>query len=125
MHEYYDSAADYDAALFEPHIQPEDLKLAHTEKVLAESVPALEFWIDTPGLALMQSGEPVSLNVLDAALNAVNDLPYDQRFVHHMRRRVWHDLLARYLNRNNLDKVVGQLSDELAEPVAEPEEALS
>jgi hypothetical protein len=125
LQQYYDASSSYNAALFEPHVQPEELKLAHAEEALAKAVPALEFWIGTSGLALVENGETVSLNMLDVAVSAVNDLPFADRSVQHARTRVWHDLLARYLNESSLTNVVNQLSGETGGQPAELAEELA
>jgi hypothetical protein len=126
LQHYFDTATGaYDAELFEPHVQPEDLKLAHAEVALAKTMPALEFWMGTAGLALVDRGQVVSLNMLDVALSAVNSLPFDERSLQHVRKTVWHDLLAHYLDQHNLEQVVAQLSDALVEPRAELAEELA
>jgi hypothetical protein len=116
---YYDSLKHaFHPAIFEPHVQPEDIDLAHAEELLAGKIPALEFWLETDNLALVDGGHPVSLNMLDVALNVVNDLPFEQRIYHSAQERVWHNLFSRYLNEKNLGLVNQQLSGELVE--AEP-----
>jgi hypothetical protein len=120
LQNYYGSVqAAYHPALFEPHVQPEDLQLARAEEALAQAVPALEFWVGTPHLALVDHGQAVSLNMLDVALGAANSLSFDERVVHHVRSNVWQELLTRYLNPGNLDKIMLELSGELAEAPAE------
>lgn len=111
-------------ALFEPHIQPEDLELVKAESALAHEIPALEFWEDTGHLALVKDGQPVSLNMLDVALSVANQLPFAERIVHYVRDHTWRELLMRYLNPYNLERVLGQLGDELVEtPALEAEMA--
>src|SRR6185437_10999361 len=99
----------YHPALFEPHVQPEDLRLAEAEKSLAKAIPALEFWQGTAGLAHVSSGQTVSLNMLDVALNTANQLAYEQRIVKYVREHVWGDIIVGYLRHRNLDYLVEQL----------------
>lgn len=108
----------YHPALFEPHVQPEDLKLAEAERALAQSVPALEFWQDTADLALLYNGQPVSLNMLDVALGTSNQLKFEDRIVHNLQRNIFTRLIVKYLQRNrshqlmlNLDELM--MSNEL------------
>jgi hypothetical protein len=96
--------------VFEPHVQPEDMALAESERALASKIPSLEFWEGTSSLAYLDNGQPVSLNMLDVALAASNNLGYHQRLARHARGTVWQELLARYLNQRNLDKVLGQIA---------------
>lgn len=115
---YYSSVREvYYPTLFEPHVQLEDLQLAKAEKSLAKIIPALAFWLDTANLALVYNGQPVSLNMLDVALNVANTMPFNKRVLQNVRANVWYDLLANYFHPSNLDQVAnGQLSEELVEP---------
>jgi hypothetical protein len=104
---------------FEPHVQPEDLSWHDGEAVLAALHPALEFWEGSQLLALLDGTEPVSLNMLDVALNACNGLEYSQRLIHHMRLNLNRELLARYLHHDNLHALLmGKLNEQLAPAVA-------
>jgi len=117
MHYYYSKLHAGDIpAVFEPHVQAEDLQLVKAEAALAREVPALEFWEGTTQLALVEDGQAVSLNMLDVALSVANNLPFADRIVHYVRDHVWRELLARYLNPYNLEQVLRQLGDELVEP---------
>ncbi len=110
------SDKDFNAELFEPHVQPEDLQWKPAENILAELHDRLEFWGRGVHLALLDHGTPVSLNFTDAVLNFCNKLPYEQRIVHYFRDHLWHELMLRYLNQENLEQVVHeQLGDELVD----------
>jgi hypothetical protein len=100
----------YHPALFEPHVQPEDLALVEAEAALAEAIPALEFWQDTAGLAHVSGAQVVSLNMLDVALGAANGLAFEERIVRHVRRQVWSDIIVGYLRGGKPDYLVEQLS---------------
>jgi hypothetical protein len=99
--------------VFEPHVQPEDLRLISMERALAKHLPALEFWEDTDNLAYLSDRQPVSLNMLDVALCSVNRLGFSERVVNYVRSRVWRDLLERYLNAENLEEALSQLGDKV------------
>ncbi len=114
IHNYYSKKrADDLPAVFDPHIQPEDLKLVNAERELAKRVPSLEFWVDTATLAMVSGDKTVSLNMLDVALNATNRLDFKDSILNFVQNRVWNELLMRYLNPANLEDVLGQLGDGL------------
>lgn len=105
----------YHPEIFEPHVQADDLQWHNGEDTLAALAPELAFWQDTRGLGMMHNGEIVSCNALDVALGYCNHLAFAERIVHFMRDNVWHELMMRYLNQENLEAVVHrQLSAELA-----------
>lgn len=111
----------YHPDVFEPHVQPEDLAWHHAEDTLAKAVPELKFWQDTQHVCALHEGQPISMNMLDVALSFCNRLHFTDRIVHFVRDRLWHELMMRYLNQENLEAAVSrQLSNELV-----PEEALA
>jgi hypothetical protein len=113
----------YHPDVFEPHVQPEDLEWYHPEDILAGIKPALAFWQDTQPLLLMHDSQPVSLNALDVALGYCNRLSFADRIIHFVRQNLWHELMMRYLNQENLETAVQrQLNQEL---VAETDTAES
>ena len=104
--------------VFEPHLQLEDIAWHPVEQTLAAIEPAFEFWRQSSHLGLLQANRPVSLNVVDAALNYCNRLPFEKRIVHYFQRSLWHELLLRYLHRDAVEQtVVGQLQ---LQPAEEP-----
>jgi hypothetical protein len=109
----------YHPEVFEPHVQPEDLQWYHGEDALAKLAPSLSFWQDSSMLTLVHNDEPISLNILDVALSFCNHLPFNERIVHFLRDNLWHELMMRYLNQENLEAAVHkQIADELEEPLA-------
>src|SRR5581483_4020021 len=92
--------------LFEPHIQREDLSWHSIEKTLSYVEPSLGFWQHTAILALPARPMPVSLNVLDVALNYCNQLPYQSRLAQYFRRNLWSELAIRYLKHDNVEQMV-------------------
>lgn len=108
----------YHPDIFEPHVQPEDLAWFDAERLLKDFKPALGFWEGTGALSFLYNGEPVSLNVLDVALGHCNQLKFADRIIHFARENIWHELMMRYLNQENLEQAISQqLSKEL---VGEP-----
>lgn len=109
--------------IFEPHIQKEDLSWHSVEKALAHIAPALSFWHHTSTLGLHTGQKPVSMNVIDAALNFCNELPYKNRIVHYFRRSLWGELVIRYLKHENVEQaVVSSLESKLNPEPADDEE---
>lgn len=117
IHRYYAKFQDaYHPEVFEPHVQPDDLTWAQAEDILAQLEPALKFWQGTQSLTLLHDGQPVSFNMLDVALNYYNNVPFQDRIVHFLRDNIWHELILKYLNQENLEEAVGrQLSYELVD----------
>jgi hypothetical protein len=117
---YYGRAqGEHVVAAFEPHLQAEDLQWHDAEDVLLELSPSLSFWQHTQCLCVMDNDEPVSMNILDVALNYCNHLPFSERVVRFLRDNLWHELMARYLHQQNLeDALQQQLSADLID--AEP-----
>jgi len=106
--------------LFEPHIQKDDLTWHSVEKALSFIEPTLHFWHHTATLGLVADHQPVSLNVIDAALNFCNQLPYASRLVHYFQRSLQSELLIRYLKHEAVEQLVlGSLESKLVdeEPV--------
>lgn len=123
IHRYYARFKDaYSTEIFEPHVQPEDLRWRHAETVMAQLEPTLAFWHETQHLVYLDSeGDAVSCNMLDVALSYCNHLPFKDRILQYMRANLRHEILLRYLNQHNLEEATRlQLSQNLATlPLAE------
>ncbi|HEY5805894.1 MAG TPA: hypothetical protein VIS56_00730 [Candidatus Saccharimonadales bacterium] len=112
-------ATAYHPEIFEPHVQPDDLGWDDGEEILAGLGTGLAFWRGTAHLGLVHEGAVVSCNVLDVALGFCNQLAFADRIVHFVRDSLWHELMMRYLNQENLEAAVHQqLAGELAAPLA-------
>ena len=114
---YYSRYQDaYHAEIFEPHVQPDDLKWGSGEALLASLDGRLEFWQGCENLGFMgEDGAIVSCNALDVALSHCNKMPYTNRVVHFVRDNLWHELMMRYLHQENLETAVRQqLAGDLA-----------
>lgn len=116
---YYARFTDaYHPEIFEPHVQPDDLKWTTGEEFLVKLDPRLDFWQGAEVLGLMHEGEIVSCNALDVALGFCNHLPFSDRIVHFVRGNLWHELMMHYLHQENLEAAVHQqMAGELAGPL--------
>lgn len=104
---------------FEPHLQLEDMVWHPIEGTLSRIEPSLAFWHHSSHLGVLDAHGPVSLNIADAALNACNQLPYEQRITHYFQRSLWHELLLRYLQHDTVEQsVIGALQPQLADEMA-------
>ncbi|MDZ7744882.1 MAG: hypothetical protein U5K77_03975 [Candidatus Saccharibacteria bacterium] len=105
--------------IFEPHVQPEDLHWRKAEEVLYEMEPALHFWYDMDYVAVMKDGQPMSFSLMDVAISYVNNLPYEERAIYHMRESLWNEIFIRYLGQEALEsQVLKQLDNEMIDPDA-------
>jgi hypothetical protein len=106
--------------IFGPHLQLEDMSWQPVERTLSQLVPSFSFWHDTAHLALLDHHQPVSLNLIDAALNFCNKLPYEKRAAHYFQRSLWHELMLRYLRHQPIEEtVLGELQPQLAAEAVE------
>jgi hypothetical protein len=115
VHQYYARhTAAYNPVLFEPHIQSSDLQWQHPESILSDIDSSLKFWHDTRYTSFFRNKEIISLNVLDAALNYCNKLPYAERMRQFAKQHLWHELMVRYLNQVNVEHAIsGELTPHL------------
>jgi len=117
---YYARFADrFRADLFEPHVQLEDLSWHSIEKVLSHIEPSLDFWHHTANLGFLDDHQPVSLNIIDVALNYCNQLPYSNRVVQYFRNSLWHELMISYMKHENVEQaMMSNLESQLVEEPA-------
>lgn len=103
-------------AVFEPYVQFEDMHWHDADKALADIDPDLKFWQHTAYLGFLDDNQkPVSMNIVDAALNYCNQLPFERRVSHYFQRSVWHELLLRYLRQEPVEQaVLSELQPQLA-----------
>ncbi|HUY85312.1 MAG TPA: hypothetical protein VMU97_02245 [Candidatus Dormibacteraeota bacterium] len=102
--------------VLEPHLRLEDIAWHPIEETLSAIEPCFDFWRQSAHLALLHDRQPVSLNVVDAALNYCNELPFECRIIHYFQRSLWHELMLRYLKHESVEQtVMSQLQPELAE----------
>lgn len=92
--------------VFEPHVQRDDLTWHSVEKALSYIEPSLAFWHHTSTLGVIDNHRPVSMNIIDAALNFCNQLPYERRIVQYFRHSLWGELIIRYLKHERVEQTV-------------------
>ncbi|HET7630172.1 MAG TPA: TIGR00730 family Rossman fold protein [Candidatus Saccharimonadales bacterium] len=103
---------------FEPHVHPEDLHWRKAEEWLAELDPEMKFWLDLDYVgAMMNDGNPLTLNLMDVSLSYSNELDYDQRYFYHFRESLWNEIFMRYMGQANLeDQILKQLDNDMIAP---------
>ncbi len=108
--------------IFEPHVQPDDLAWQGAEDVLYKLEPALLFWRDLDYVGAHHDHRPISLNLLDMAINYCNGLAYGQQTVSHLQTSLHDELLSRYISQPSLEQqILHQLDNQLDEvPTFQP-----
>lgn len=92
--------------LFEPQIRFEDMAWHPIEYSLAQIEPSFGFWKNSHHLGVLHNQKPVSLNVVDAALNYCNQVPFEKRIVNYFQHSLWHELQLRYLQHDTVEQTV-------------------
>jgi hypothetical protein len=118
---YYAGLEQQDlAGAFEPYLRLEDMVWHPIEQTLAAIEPSFDFWQQSAHLGILHQHQPVSLNVLDAALNYCNHIPFEKRIVQHFQHSLWHELLLRYLRPESVERTINdELQPQLAEELVE------
>ncbi|HET9174381.1 MAG TPA: hypothetical protein VFN56_03810 [Candidatus Saccharimonadales bacterium] len=107
LQRYYARATHlFNEALYEPHIQREDMSWHAIEHALSSIEPRFTFWQDTSYLSRAYEHLPVSLNVLDVAVNICNHVPYANRIVQYGRDTLQHELMLRYLKHDTIEQAI-------------------
>ncbi|GAC1482118.1 MAG: hypothetical protein NVS1B7_4050 [Candidatus Saccharimonadales bacterium] len=84
--------------IFQPHLQTEDLLWRRVEQTLYHLEPALHFWHNLDFVSVVgHDHNPISFNIMDSALNYINQLPYSHRVYGHSQASLWNELYGRYL----------------------------
>ena len=96
----------FNEAVFEPHLQLQDLSWQSVEQALSHIEPKLAFWHNASHLGHMTGKLPVSFNIIDVALNYCNNLPFEHRLVHNFQYSLWHELLLKYLRADTIEQTV-------------------
>lgn len=105
--------------VFEPHLRIEDMAWHPIEETLSAIEPSLDFWKQSGHLGMLHGHHPVSFNVIDAAINYCNQLPFERRVVHYFQRSLGHELLLRYLRHDKVEtSVLSELQPQLAAETA-------
>jgi hypothetical protein len=106
QHYYARLTEQFREDLFGPHIRLEDMVWHPVEETLSSIEPSFGFWRDSGHLGMLHDRRPVSLNVVDVALNYCNKLPFERRVAHYFRQSLWHELLFQYLPHETVEKSV-------------------
>ncbi|HUA13429.1 MAG TPA: hypothetical protein VL989_02935 [Candidatus Sulfotelmatobacter sp.] len=117
VHRYYSQVADkFRHELFEPYLRAEDMVYTPIEESLKGLVEDFSFWDGSSFLGMLDGHSPVSLNLIDSALNLCNARSYEERISHYFKNSLWHELLLRYLNHEPVENsLINELQPELAE----------
>lgn len=115
VHDYFSRHPDaYNPDLFEPHVHQEDLHWQSVEDSMGHLHPRFGFWQTAAYAGLLDKGEMVSLNMVDAVLSFCNMLPFERRIIGYARSRLWHELMVRYMRQSAIERTVHeQLGNEL------------
>jgi hypothetical protein len=105
--------------LFGPHIRLEDMAWQPIEESLSAIEPGMDFWKQSAHLGVLQDRSPVSMNVVDVALNYCNKLPFEHRVAQYFRQSLWHELSLQYLPHETVERTVMKtLQPDMAEEMA-------
>lgn len=103
-------------AVLEPHLEQADMAWHTLGQSLCAIEPSLRFWQHAAHIGLLGGDGPVSMHVIDVALNTCNNLPFNQRLSQYFKRSVWHELLLRYLQPATVEQaLISELQPQLAE----------
>lgn len=115
LQHYYKHMESTLKAELEPYLELEDMAYRSIERSLSLIEPNFNFWNDSSYLGLVDGHKPVSLNILDSALNLVNSRSFDKRLAHYYQDSLWHELLLRYFKHKPVNQaVIGELQPEVA-----------
>lgn len=116
VQQYYARFADrLQEAIFEPHLQTDDMTWHSVGETLARIEPRFSFWQDTEHVGVLDHHHPVSLNIVDTALNFCNKLTFENRIASYFQRSLWHELMLRYLKPDSVERtILAELQPELA-----------
>lgn len=92
--------------VFGLHLRPSDMAWYGVEDTLARIEPRFTFWQGTSHLGVVHGREPLSLNLIDAAMNYCNGLSYDHRVMHFFQRSLWHELVLRYMHHEPMEQAL-------------------
>lgn len=88
--------ADEHPAELGPHLQPEDLHHHRAGLALAQIAPYCSWWKEAHLLHL-HDDQPVSMNILDVALNKLAGRSFAERLLKHAQSELWDELMRRYM----------------------------
>ena len=101
--------------LFEPYIRLEDLSWHGVEQAMSLIEPSLYFWRHSAHVGVLHDRQPVSLNIVDVALNVCNKRSFEQRLYGYFQKSLWHELSLKYLQPATVEQtMLAQLQPQLA-----------
>ncbi len=99
IHRHYGSVdSTKHPAIFQPHLQADDLAYRRAEEILFKVEPALHFWHGNEYVGLPSETGAISFNLLDVLVNLANGIELNLRHNSHLAEAVWDELLLRYLS---------------------------
>jgi hypothetical protein len=115
---HYSHPAHFHPETFEPHVQAEDLSWRRIEETLYHLEPALHFWHNMDYVASRgDDGHPISFNLMDMAINYLNQLPYHQRVDGHFKAALSSELYGRYMRQLTVEQqVLRQFDNSAVQP---------
>lgn len=97
-------------ALFDPYLKFDDIVYHPIEEILTDLEPSFKFWLNTSFLGFLDKNKTVSLNVIDNAINYVNQYDFSHLVNHYFKSDLWYELYYRYINHQPIeDQVIRQL----------------
>jgi hypothetical protein len=113
---HFGSTEHIQAELFEPHVQVEDLFWRKAEEVLYKIEPALKFWEHLDYVGSFHTETPVSLNMMDNAINYCNGFSFESRTSTHLRQSLVNEMYLRYVRQPSVESaILDQLNNDLFE----------
>ncbi|CAN5170069.1 hypothetical protein BH09PAT3_BH09PAT3_0620 [soil metagenome] len=95
--------------IFGPYVQSADFYWHNVEQKLEQLCPSMAFWQNTNYLTLLQEGQAVSMNIVDAAINCCNQVRYESRSAYHAQQALWSELTLRYLDHTSIEQAVASV----------------
>jgi hypothetical protein len=78
------------------------------EEQIHKIAPEMEYWKDCGYLSYPYGDRIVSFNVLDNALSLLNRKVYPGHYIHHAKRSLLQELMARYIRPNPLSEIINK-----------------
>lgn len=100
--------------ILEPHIQVEDIFLKKAEEALFYLEPSLAFWCDLDFVGTSTNHNSVSFNLLDMAINNLNNAPFGKQSAVHLKNALWNKMLSAYMSQPSIEaRIINQLDENL------------
>lgn len=107
IHRYYSKFIKfYKSEIFEPYLRPEDFCNLTITNVVGDLAPGFDFWDQTEHLGMLDGKRVVSYNLHDVAVNACNNLPFEERITHNFKQSLWHELMLGYMKLEKVEQAI-------------------